>query len=467
MYRQTMPFAANDYAFNSAWVAAMRFTKCREWLFNSSPSHFLSALSNCKERLLLSEVTLYPPTGSENSQTFLHFKTLVFFDHKDENYLLCTGFDAGVDILQTLRFLTPSSCYTSHQPLCCRIAFVKNPSGATDAFRIEFRWYLSGILTILCTTVGMGVTNEALVDTSPFSRFQCRVFAPREASKLRDASVSLHNNISFLEHFIFDVYDTRTESACVYCTYRKHSKCECPVAFRRRHKLSAGVVSSPSPVVWNETKLLLREHVTRGVFFSSWRARDAEDCRAVVDRVMYTGISSYVMSFNTSGAMNLIIQKLVRETSTSMENERMISFRRRVGVAKTSRTERASLLGPKMWQCRECKVVIRGSRGNINAHLAHVHSMIRPFACRYSNCEKRFQTRLNLARHVTSVHEGRPVKCLKCSRSFKTEASLATHIGIAHGDDQKQFKCSACGGCFGRRGTMERHFRNVHEQNST
>lgn len=154
----------------------------------------------------------------------------------------------------------------------------------------------------------------------------------------------------------------------------------------------------------------------------------------------------------------------IQREAESAGNENAAGASRADSVTFNDRAERKA---PNLWRCKECGVLIRGKRGNLNRHIANKHDLLRAFECKVPKCGKRFQTRLNLVRHRTTVHDGRPHRCPHCPRAFKAETELETHISSAHSDGSKTMACPVCGRCFGRRSTLNRHTSKVHAQDSS
>ena len=117
----------------------------------------------------------------------------------------------------------------------------------------------------------------------------------------------------------------------------------------------------------------------------------------------------------------------------------------------------------RKWQCNQCDAIIRGKRSNLTRHISNKHTNFRAFVCPREDCRKPFQTRLNLVRHETQVHDGRPFSCSECKRAFKTKDQLIKHQAVAHGPGSTGLSCPYCGCCYGKRSTVSRHIASVHK----
>lgn len=115
----------------------------------------------------------------------------------------------------------------------------------------------------------------------------------------------------------------------------------------------------------------------------------------------------------------------------------------------------------KSWRCKVCSAIIRGKRGNLNRHISAKHVRMRAFECAMPKCGQRFQSKLNLERHMSRIHEGRPFECRECPRTFRRKEGLESHERAAHTKTQ-QYICGLCGVWFGRRLTLEKHERRLH-----
>ena len=88
----------------------------------------------------------------------------------------------------------------------------------------------------------------------------------------------------------------------------------------------------------------------------------------------------------------------------------------------------------------------------------------RPFRC--VKCNRCFSQKVNLKRHIESVHEGiKPLKCHKCDIcDYKTakKTDLKRHIESVH-EGIKPYKCNICAFETARKGNLKNHIVSVHE----
>ena len=95
-----------------------------------------------------------------------------------------------------------------------------------------------------------------------------------------------------------------------------------------------------------------------------------------------------------------------------------------------------------------------------------VHIMMQDYQCYYEECQQRFTSKYNLARHINTVHlEIRDFKCNECFKRLSSKASLRehrnSHLKI------KDLKCrfEGCNLSFGRASLLCMHHK-LHFKNS-
>lgn len=85
------------------------------------------------------------------------------------------------------------------------------------------------------------------------------------------------------------------------------------------------------------------------------------------------------------------------------------------------------------------------------------------YCCPDSQCDKEYQSKFNLKRHVLYNHLGRkPFICQICNKDFVSKQNLLEHNFIHTG--AKPYKCSLCGLRFRQVSLLSLHKRS-HESN--
>ena len=96
-------------------------------------------------------------------------------------------------------------------------------------------------------------------------------------------------------------------------------------------------------------------------------------------------------------------------------------------------------------------------------HTETIHEGKYRFKC--DVCSKNFTTKKVLQIHTETVHEGKkPFKCNKCEKfSAPSKKDLQRHIVTVH-EGKKPFQCSVCKSEFGRKNSLYRHMKSVHNK---
>ncbi|XP_053546476.1 oocyte zinc finger protein XlCOF7.1 isoform X2 [Bombina bombina] len=81
------------------------------------------------------------------------------------------------------------------------------------------------------------------------------------------------------------------------------------------------------------------------------------------------------------------------------------------------------------------------------------HSVEKPYSC--PECEKSFNQKSCLVRHL-KIHTGeKPFICSDCGKGFSQNSSLLRHQKLHTGDNE--FTCTVCGKCFTQKSALVRH----------
>ena len=92
---------------------------------------------------------------------------------------------------------------------------------------------------------------------------------------------------------------------------------------------------------------------------------------------------------------------------------------------------------------------------------ARTHTKEKPFKCALPGCEKMFNIRSDLTRHINTVHKKiMPHECTECAKVFGKKSHLVEHSRCHSGE--KPYKCDLCGRRFTKAFNLRRHILTKH-----
>ena len=101
------------------------------------------------------------------------------------------------------------------------------------------------------------------------------------------------------------------------------------------------------------------------------------------------------------------------------------------------------------------KLEIRDINDDTTKNLA-----LETFQC--TECNKHFNFRNSLSKHIKSDHEQMSFSCLVCDKSFNYQSNLQRHVNVKHCKPQLKFKCGLCSKYFQNSSTLKKHKRSFH-----
>ena len=114
--------------------------------------------------------------------------------------------------------------------------------------------------------------------------------------------------------------------------------------------------------------------------------------------------------------------------------------------------------GKKPYLCSQCGSSY-GDKFNLKIHIERVHEGKKPYQC--GQCDKKFGHKCHLKTHVSSFHENiRPFQCTLCSRSFFNKDQLKDH-GVVH-TNIRPYSCTICEDKFKRSWHLVTHLKTIH-----
>ena len=93
-------------------------------------------------------------------------------------------------------------------------------------------------------------------------------------------------------------------------------------------------------------------------------------------------------------------------------------------------------------------------------HSLFQNSSERRFTC--GQCGNKFTQKVDMKRHIQSVHEGIRYSCNQCDLQFTRQGSLNLHIKTIH--EGLKFPCNQCDQQFTQKGSVETHIKSIHKK---
>ncbi|MGO0306066.1 C2H2-type zinc finger protein [Endozoicomonas acroporae] len=154
------------------------------------------------------------------------------------------------------------------------------------------------------------------------------------------------------------------------------------------------------------------------------------------------------IKMNEPGAQIANSIKVLHTVTKSFQcNQCEKRFNRKMNLLKHIRIHK----GLKPYKCQLCKRSFTQS-SNLKMHI-RTHNGVRPYKC--DNCDKRFAQRSDLKKH-TRIHTGeRPYKCEVCEMSFSMANGLTKHSRIHTGE--RPYTCKVCEKSFRLANSLSKH----------
>ncbi|KAJ6649422.1 Zinc finger protein [Pseudolycoriella hygida] len=111
--------------------------------------------------------------------------------------------------------------------------------------------------------------------------------------------------------------------------------------------------------------------------------------------------------------------------------------------------------------CQHCGINLT-NQADYDRHIAsHFLITSSEYFCNFS-CNKAFQKSDDLQKHLFEIHAQSLFKCGICSDLFDTKVAIQVHFAVAHSNEVKIYRCSACMEVFKSESDFKHHVKTRH-----
>ncbi|KAI5959311.1 uncharacterized protein KGF55_005461 [Candida pseudojiufengensis] len=85
------------------------------------------------------------------------------------------------------------------------------------------------------------------------------------------------------------------------------------------------------------------------------------------------------------------------------------------------------------------------------------HSTSKKYECSYKNCNKRYNRKSDLGRHIRFIHKTTVCTCPFCGKQYSTHGGYSSHLKL-----HNSFKCDICQKLYATQRKLELHKKSIH-----
>ena len=82
------------------------------------------------------------------------------------------------------------------------------------------------------------------------------------------------------------------------------------------------------------------------------------------------------------------------------------------------------------------------------------------FICNYINCDKRFNSKSNVKRHIMSAHLNIRYTCIYCYKKYINKHDLKHHINVIH--NNFRYECEKCNIKYLQKSSLNKHLKKCN-----